>query len=136
MSGKIERAISKRLASVSTLDEIAEILYRIINSDLAVFSENGRDFFTNTRAEFARIKGLKISIYSDEHAPPHFHVTYGSLNGIFRLDDCTPITGNIPPSKQKIIRHFHLLSKQKMIEFWDSKRPTDCVVGSFGVESK
>ena len=56
-----------------------------------------------------KIRHLKIEIYSNDHNPPHFHVKSndGSLDAIFRLDNCELIKGSIQSKDRKRIEAFY-----------------------------
>lgn len=81
--------------------------------------------------EFGRLNGLKIEVFSNEHPPPHFRVCYAGECNNFTIKDCTPINGNGLSTYFRNIKKWHKANKNKLIEFWDKKRPSDCPVGKY-----
>ena len=85
------------------------------------------------KAVVERIKGLRIEIYVNEHAPPHFHVNTSDTNATFTLNECKHLKGDISSRNHKLIKHWYHKqgSKKALINIWDKTRPTNCVVGKF-----
>jgi hypothetical protein len=78
----------------------------------------------------ARVAGLSIKIWADEHPPPHFHVSYQGQDASFSIIDCTrlPDVKGLERYENKI-RHWWKGNRTELIETWNSSRPTDCPVG-------
>jgi hypothetical protein len=72
--------------------------------------------------------GLKFEIFSDEHPPPHFHVTIGEETASFGISDCKKLEGKIKKWEQTI-QEWHSENKQLLIDKWNSVRPSGCTVG-------
>jgi hypothetical protein len=84
------------------------------------------------RHRFFQDGRMKVEIYSNEHAPPHFHVTYGGKSGSFSLRDCALVKGGENMRKErKSIEVWHSRNKMKLIEFWNDTRPDNCPVGLY-----
>ncbi|MFA5455771.1 MAG: DUF4160 domain-containing protein [Sulfurimonas sp.] len=101
---------------------------------LTDFLHSGAYFYNDQIVEARhlvdRLGKIKIEIYSNEHVPPHFHVSSNGLKASFTIDDCTLLensgfNGNLI----KNIQDWFLHSKDKLIEVWNKTRPSDCVVG-------
>jgi hypothetical protein len=76
------------------------------------------------------IKGLKVTIRSSEHPPPHFHIEHNGEDSSFRIDDGCPI--HLSKRLEKNIRNiekWYVMNKAKLIDKWNSSRPTDHPVG-------
>src|SRR5262245_36490260 len=41
----------------------------------------------------ARVDGLSVKIWADEHPPPHFHVSYQDQDASFSILDCARLPG-------------------------------------------
>ena len=68
----IESLLKRRLEQAGTLAEHLELF---LNSGCSVWTEpDGETILLLSRALVGQIHGLTMRIYSDEHAPPHFHV--------------------------------------------------------------
>lgn len=113
------------------LDEHAIFLHEILHGPYSVVELDGKLQLLHIKALVARMDGLKIEIYPDEHPPPHFHVRSANINASFRIDDCTKIEGELSGSQLKKIRYWHGYSKQVLIQKWDEMRPTECAVGEY-----
>jgi hypothetical protein len=79
----------------------------------------------------ARLDGLRIEIYPDEHAPPHFHVKSPGLDASFTIDDCRLLKGNPDSHVIRKVQFWHRHAKRELISVWNLTRPTDCVVGKY-----
>lgn len=77
-----------------------------------------------------KFKGLKVEIFSDEHPPPHFRVKFQGATANYRIKDCRCINGSREVVRfEKIIRNWWKANKQKLIDTWNERRPSDCPVG-------
>jgi hypothetical protein len=44
----------------------------------------------------AEFDGIKICMYADDHAPPHFHILFAGHEALVRISDLTVTGGNVP----------------------------------------
>ncbi len=80
----------------------------------------------------ARIEGVSIHVYSNEHPPPHFHVKYGGQKASFRIDTCDILEGSLGKRQNKIVKYWHEgQGKPVLIKVWDQTRPGDDTVGVY-----
>lgn len=76
------------------------------------------------------LDGLRIYINSDEHGPPHFHVSYNGEDNSFNI-----LNGEVLHPDNGLKKYFRNIKKWytrnrgKLIECWNASRPTDCPVG-------
>lgn len=78
----------------------------------------------------ARVSGLSIVIWADEHPPPHFHVRYQGQDASFSIVDCERLPGVSGLERyERCIRDWWHSNKHELIERWNDLRPTDCPVG-------
>lgn len=47
------------------------------------------------------IDGIKILLYSNDHAPPHFHVWYGEYKAMIDIETLDIIKGELPSKAMK-----------------------------------
>lgn len=117
--------------SLEGFDEWAEWLDSLLHGPCEVMECQGDLILTEQRQLVTRLTGLKIEIYPNEHAPPHFHVNGPGARVSFAIKDCSVIDG-VPSGKlHRTIRYWHREAKPKLIEVWDSTRPTSCPVGPY-----
>ena len=76
------------------------------------------------------LNGLKIEIFSREHPPPHFRVSYAGETANFAIKDCTQLNGGLRKWRRNI-RKWHAEYKKDLIEAWNRTRPSDCPVGKY-----
>lgn len=93
-----------------------------------VLGDRGERLLTERTVGF--IEGLKVEIFSKEHAPPHFRVKYGSDQANFQIDNCAKLNGGLE-RWLRTIQHWHSKHKAKLIEVWNQSRPSDCPVGEY-----
>ena len=47
--------------------------------------------------ELCRFFGIIITMFYEDHAPPHFHVRYGEHKAIMAIDSVMLLEGHLPP---------------------------------------
>jgi hypothetical protein len=77
-----------------------------------------------------RFRSLRVEVFSNEHPPPHFRVKCGSETANYQISDCAQLNGGLG-KYHGVIKNWHAENKQRLIEAWDSRRPTDCPVGAY-----
>ena len=81
-----------------------------------------------------QLQGLKVEIFSNEHPPPHFRVSYSGETNNFKIDDCSPMNGTSLKKWFRTIRKWHEDEKDKLTRIWNDTRPSGCTVGRIGTE--
>ncbi len=64
--------------------------------------------------------GIKIFMYWDEHAPPHFHVQYGKNSALVSIKDAVVIKGSLPSRQLKLVLAWCTLHEDDLLNNWDS----------------
>ena len=114
------------------IEEYAEWLEALLHNPCSIFvDDDGKEILLENKELVARVDGLKIEIYSNEHPPPHFHVKSPNINASFSIEACEKLRGRISPKDLSKVRYWYKYSKPLLITIWDSTRPTDCVVGAY-----
>jgi hypothetical protein len=67
--------------------------------------------------ELCRFMGLVITMYHDDHPPPHFHATYGDHEAHV-LFDGTILAGQLPPRQRRLIRRWAQLHRMELEQSW------------------
>ena len=118
---------------IDTLKDFESQLIQLLSSG-AYYIDNK---IIEVREQVDRINGIKIEIYSNEHPPPHFHITSNGLKASLRIDNAE-ILENSGFSKKQIrtVQIWFLKSKDKLIEVWNKTRPDDCQVGYYRENTK
>jgi hypothetical protein len=94
--------------------------------------EDGKRFLTEELV--AHLKGLKIQIFSKEHPPLHFRVSYAGETANYSIKDCSQLNGDLKKWYRNI-RLWHSENKSTLIETWNKTRPSDCPVGPYREEA-
>lgn len=93
-----------------------------------IIDDAGRRYLTEETV--ANLQGLKIQIFSNEHPPPHFRVSYAGDTANFSIKDCTKLNGGLSRWERNI-REWHSENKAELITVWNRTRPSDCPVGMY-----
>ncbi len=68
--------------------------------------------------ELCRFYGIIIRLYFDDHAPPHFHASYGGDEAVVAIETLAVIHGNLPSRAQSLVREWALLHQVELREAW------------------
>lgn len=49
----------------------------------------------------AEFDGIRICIYGEDHAPPHFHILYAEHEALVRISDLAVMRGGLPRAAQR-----------------------------------
>jgi hypothetical protein len=52
----------------------------------------------------ARMAGIEIVFYHNEHPPPHFHVKYAEHHAVIDIASLEIVEGFLPVAKRRIVR--------------------------------
>lgn len=47
--------------------------------------------------EISRFFGIIITMYYNDHAPPHFHIRYGQQKALIAIESLSILQGNLKP---------------------------------------
>lgn len=95
------------------------------------FTDQG-EYVELKKVQVDRLGGLKIEVFSNEHPPPHFRVKFQGSTANYRISDCQRINGSgeVVRFENNIFKWWKS-NKQKLIDTWNERRPTDCPVGMY-----
>ena len=62
---------------------------------------------------------MVISIYFDDHNPPHFHVEYNEEEALISINDLTVLKGNLPPRVLGLAMEWARLNQAELMENWN-----------------
>jgi hypothetical protein len=68
--------------------------------------------------EISRFLGMVITMYYDDHAPPHFHVRYGEYKAIIIIEDSAILYGYLPIRAFGLIVEWASLHREELAEDW------------------
>lgn len=120
--------LERDLAICATFEDACSILQELLTGPFSA-TETGE--FYEIKGLVSVTKGVKLTINSKEHAPPHFHVSYGNENGLLTIADCSLLDGLLSNRTQNIVYGWWKPNKPLLIQKWNLSRPSDCPVGMY-----
>ncbi len=71
--------------------------------------------------EICRFLGITITMYFDEHNPPHFHVRYNAYRAAFEIKTLNVISGDVPAKVRGLVEEWAEMHKEELLNMWESK---------------
>jgi hypothetical protein len=68
-------------------------------------------------------RGIKISINSKDHAPPHFHAEYGEYLALYTISTQELFKGIMPPREDRVIQEWAKQHQRELMKNWDIANP-------------
>ena len=69
--------------------------------------------------EIARFYGIIITMYYDDHNPPHFHARYGDESVVVSIATLSILEGRMSPRALGLVIEWAAQHKEELIEDWD-----------------
>lgn len=70
----------------------------------------------------ARFYGILIKMYFKEHGVPHFHAIYGEFNGVYDIQSCEMIEGDLPARADRMVRDWAQSYQAELLEMWKTQQ--------------
>jgi len=71
--------------------------------------------------EICRFLGIVISMYFDEHNPPHFHVRYNDYRAVIGIRDLNLLDGHLPAKVRGLVEEWAEQHQVELLHMWESK---------------
>lgn len=113
-------------ARSESLKDAASVLEELLTGSFSVWADGS---LYETKQLVARVRGLQIYVFANEHAPPHFHVKSPDIDAVFAIKDCAFLKGNIDDREQRLVLWWYERARPQLIAAWNASRPADCPVG-------
>ncbi len=68
--------------------------------------------------EVSRFYGIVISMNFWDHAPPHFHASYGSQEASVAIRDPQILEGRLSPRARRLVLHWARLHQDEILAHW------------------
>jgi hypothetical protein len=68
--------------------------------------------------EISRFLGIVISIYYNEHNPPHFHAEYGEYQITVEIESGI-VNGKFPRRALNAVLEWYILHKEELMQDWE-----------------
>ncbi len=72
--------------------------------------------------EISRFLGIVISMYFNEHHPPHFHAKYNEFNASINIKTLGIIEGKLPSKALSLVIEWAQDHQKELLENWDMLR--------------
>jgi Domain of unknown function (DUF4160) len=72
--------------------------------------------------EICRFLGIIITMYFNEHNPPHFHARYGDHRAEIAIETLSIIAGKLPPRVLGLVMEWAALHRQELMDDWELAR--------------
>ncbi|CAD5982575.1 hypothetical protein PCC9214_05006 [Planktothrix tepida] len=72
--------------------------------------------------EISRFFGAIITMYYNDHPPPHFHVRYGKQKALISISTGEVLEGNLSPRLLKLIQEWTALYQNELLTNWELAR--------------
>lgn len=72
--------------------------------------------------EISRFFGIVISMFWNEHEPPHFHARYGNFSGVIEIESLKLMKGDLPPRVFGLIIEWAVQHKSELLNNWEIAR--------------
>ena len=63
-------------------------------------------------------RGIKITMYWNDHQPPHFHAFYGDNEVLVSIRDLEALEGSLPNKQMKMLLGWAALHQDELLENW------------------
>jgi uncharacterized protein DUF4160 len=68
--------------------------------------------------EICRFFGIVITMYYNDHAPPHFHARYGRAKASIGIDSLQVLDGSLPPRALGLVVEWALSHQGELTNDW------------------
>lgn len=72
--------------------------------------------------EICRFLGIIITMYFNEHNPPHFHARYGDHKAEIAIETLSIMAGSLPPRVLGLVMEWAALRRRELMEDWELAR--------------
>ncbi|MBQ0052116.1 MAG: DUF4160 domain-containing protein [Treponema sp.] len=70
--------------------------------------------------ELSRFLGIEITMYFNDHMPPHFHAEYNGQEAIFEISTLKKLEGSLPARVLGYVVEWATLHQVELQANWDS----------------
>lgn len=69
--------------------------------------------------EISLFYGIRVTMYYDDHNPPHFHAEYNGNKALIEIDKARVIKGALPSRQLKLILAWCVLHQDELMQNWE-----------------
>lgn len=71
--------------------------------------------------EISRFLGIVITMYFDEHNPPHFHVRYNEYQAVVEIQSLNLLAGKLPARVRGLVEEWAEQHQAQLLGMWNTK---------------
>ena len=71
--------------------------------------------------EISRFLGIIITMYFDEHNPPHFHVKYNEYRASIEIKTLNVLVGLLPAKVRGLVEEWAELHREELLQMWETQ---------------
>lgn len=68
--------------------------------------------------EISRFLGIVITMFFDDHNPPHFHAEYGEFMALVDIRNLSVFAGRLPPRITGLVIEWASMHQQELLDDW------------------
>jgi hypothetical protein len=72
--------------------------------------------------EICRFLGIIITMYYNDHPPPHFHVRYNQQKAIIEIETLSILEGKLSPRVLGLVIEWAAMHKSELLKNWNLAR--------------
>ena len=69
--------------------------------------------------EISRFLGISITMYFNDHMPPHFHAEYNNQEAAFEISTLNIIAGSLPPRIRGFVIEWASQHQEELMDNWN-----------------
>ena len=69
--------------------------------------------------EISLFYGIRITMYYNDHNPPHFHAEYAGRKVLVDVQSGCILRGALPARQLKLVLAWNELHRDELMEYWD-----------------
>lgn len=66
----------------------------------------------------SRFFGILISMYYNDHNPPHFHARHGDFKAVYEISTLRALEGELPPKAHKYVVNWASMHRDALMDNW------------------
>ncbi|MGB3513024.1 MAG: DUF4160 domain-containing protein [Microcoleaceae cyanobacterium] len=72
--------------------------------------------------EISRFLGIIITMYYNDHPPPHFHVRYNQQKALIDIENLSILEGRLTPRILGLVIEWAAIHQRELLENWQRAR--------------
>lgn len=72
--------------------------------------------------EVSLFAGIRITMFYDDHNPPHFHADYAGNRALVDIQECCVIRGGLPNRQLKYVLAWAEMHRDELMQNWELAR--------------